>query len=278
MRGRVVAALLLIAAPAAAQPSEPPRVGIAVSAEHADLTYHFTNLSSFDAGPLVPHFFEQRYTLDNLWLAIDARYSTAGIRWSTTGGIALPRQLPAEDFDTFFTSDGSVVVSGTTGDARITSLRVSQTGDVARAGRVSIAAGYRLRVDRADFGTGHKTVTRNGVLVDASEISTREHTASQLHEFLAAVSASGVLRSRWRIDVGGDVSPLTVARLVVQLPDKYPGQDLPFLAKAIATSARLRIGRGWFFATVDGGRIWGYGDDDTVAERRAAVSIGFIVR
>jgi len=278
MRAGVAAALLLIAAPAAAQPSEPPQVGIAVAAEHADLTYHFTNPSSFDAGPLVPHFFEQRYTLDNLWLAIDARYSAAGVRWSTTGGIALPRNLPADDFDTFFNSDGSVVVSGTTGCARIASLRVSHTGDVARAGRVSIAAGYRLRVDRADFGTGHKTVTRSGVLVDASEVSTREHTASQLHEFLAAASAAGVLRSGWRVEVGGDVSPVTIARLVVQLPDKYPGQDLPFVAKAISASARLRIGRGWFFATVDGGRIWGYGADDTVAERRAAVSIGFIVR
>jgi len=278
MRGRVVAAWLLIAAPAAAQPSEPPHVGIAVAAEHADLTYHFTNPSSFNGGPLVPHFFEQRYTLDHLWLAIDARYRAAGIRWTTAGGTALPRDLPAEDFDTFFNSDGSVVVSGTTGDARIASLRVSQTGDVACVGRVSIAAGYQLRVDRADFGTGHKTVTRNGVLVDASEISTREHTASQLHEFLAAASASGGRRGGWRIDVSGEVSPLTIARLLVQLPDKYPGQDLTFVAKAIAASARFRIGRGRFFATVDGGGIWGYGDADTVAERRATVSIGFIVR
>jgi len=278
MRGGVVAALLLIGAPAAAQPSEPAHVGIAVAAEHADLTYHFTNPSSFDAGPLVPHFFEQRYTLDNLWLTIDARYGAAGIRWTTTGGIAVPRDLPAEDFDTFFNSDGSVVVSGTTGDARITSLRVSQTGDVARAGRVSIAAGYRLRVDRADFGTGHKTVTHNGALVDTSDISTCEDTASQVHEFLAAASASGVLRDGWRIDVGGDVSPLTVARLLVQLPDKYPSQDLTFAAKAIAASARLRIGHGRLFATIAGGAIWGYGDDDTVAERRATISIGFIVR
>jgi hypothetical protein len=99
-----------------------------------------------------------------------------------------------------------------------------------------------------------------------------------VHEFLAAASASGVLRDGWRIDVGGDVSPLTVARLLVQLPDKYPGQDLTFAAKAIAASARLRIGHGRLFATIAGGAIWGYGDDDTVAERRATISIGFIVR
>ncbi|MBW8861974.1 MAG: hypothetical protein JF601_06325 [Acidobacteria bacterium] len=278
MRGRVMAALLFVAAPAAAQPSEPLQISIAVEAERADRTYHFTNPSSFDAGPLVPHFFEQRYSLDNLWLAIDARYSAAGIRFTTTGGVALPRNLPAEDFDTFFNSDGSVVVSGTTGDARITSLRASQTAEVARVRGVSIAAGYRFRLDRADFGTGHKTITRNGVLVDASEISTREHTASQLHEFLAAVSASGGIGRGWRLDVGGDVSPLTLARLLVQLPDKYPGQDLTFVAKALAASARLRIALRPFFVTVDGGEIWGYGDDDSVAERRLTISMGFIVR
>jgi hypothetical protein len=169
-------------------------------------------------------------------------------------------------------------VSGTSGDARITSLRASQTAEVARARGVSIAAGYRLRVDRAEFGTGYRTVTRNGVLVDASGISTREHTASQVHEFLAAASASRRIGGGWRIDVGGDVSPLTVARLLVQLPDKYPGQDLTFAAKALAASARLRIALRPFFVTVDGGEMWGYGDDDSVAERRLTISIGFIVR
>ena len=93
MRGWIVAALLSIAAPAAAQPPEPLHVGIAVAAEHAELTYRFTNPSSFDPGPLVPHFFEQRYALDNLWLAIDARCGAGGIRWTTSGGVALPRRL-----------------------------------------------------------------------------------------------------------------------------------------------------------------------------------------
>jgi hypothetical protein len=38
----------------------------------------------------VPHFFEQRYSLDNLWLAIDARYSAAGIRFTTAVETTIP--------------------------------------------------------------------------------------------------------------------------------------------------------------------------------------------
>src|SRR6185295_12632642 len=79
-------------------------------------TYHFDNPSAFDTPQLVPHFFEQRYVSDNLWLAASVRY-VAAFPWETSVAVTLDRTLPATDYDTFFNPDGTVIVSGTSGDA-----------------------------------------------------------------------------------------------------------------------------------------------------------------
>src|SRR5947209_12633915 len=41
--------------------------------------FRSTNPSSLDAAAVVPHFFEQRYIADNVWVDAEARY-VAGVR------------------------------------------------------------------------------------------------------------------------------------------------------------------------------------------------------
>jgi len=270
---------LALAAPAFSQNPPPPATSSEAVAESADagpqllfgieprrdrFTYHFTNPSSFDTSALVPHFFEQRYVADNLWAEATLRY-LAHVRWETVVGVTPRRAAIADDYDTFFEPDGSVLVSGTTGAVLIRSFEVGQRAEVGRAGPIRLFAGYRFRLDRSDFEVGHKTVTRNGGLVEAIDVTTREMTSSQMHEILFTATASRDLGSEWTVSIGGELAPTTVGRLLVQLPDKYPGRDLVFIAKVLAGGARLtltRQGRWPIELSVEGGHTWHYWSSD----------------
>jgi hypothetical protein len=233
-----------VAAPAA---SDGPQFLIGVDVRRDRVRYHFDNPSSADTPFLVPHFFEQQYVADNVWLMATGRYG-AGVRWETSIGAAPQRTVRADDYDTFFDPGDVVIVSGTTGGASIRSFLISQRADVGRAGPLQLSLGYRLRWDRFDFHLGHKTVTRNGVLIAATEDTSREMTDSQVHEVLVVFRAAPSLGGAWHLAVSGEISPTTLARLSVVLPDKYPGQDLVFLAKVLTTSARValvRAGERW---------------------------------
>lgn len=249
--------ILLGAATATAQ-----SVSAGVEVQRDRFTYHFDNPSSADTPFLVPHFFEQRYVADNLWVSATARYSAARIRWETSAGLTPRRTSTGDDYDTFFDPDGTVIVSGTTGGISIRSLRFSQRAELARLGPVTLVAGYRLRIDRSDFQLGHKTVTRNGVLVTAVDVTTRETTSSQVHEVQVGGVLARDLGSGWTLSMEGEAAPTTVGRLRVQLEDKYPGQDLVFLAKVAAASARATLTRrieGWTIdVSADAGRTWSY--------------------
>lgn len=250
---------------------------VGVEYDRDRFTYHFTNPSSFDTSTLVPHFFEQRYDADNVWLIASARYGPGGARWETDGGITPSRASTADDYDTFFDPDGSTIVSGTTGPTAIQSWRVGQRGDVWRASRTSISLGYRLRVDRSNFGVGHKTVVRNGVLVQAFDVGTPERTTSQMHEIFAAVRFEHGVGGGWLASLDARGSPMTLARLTVDLPDKYPGQDLTFNATVAAATARLTMSRPsdrWPVTIgVDVGGTWSYSSDAALRRRTAALSV-----
>jgi hypothetical protein len=263
------------ATPAFAQQSDAPKISVGMEIERDRLMYHFTNPSAFDSATLVPHFFEQRYETANAWMLADARYVRA-IRWRTTAGITLPHTATGDDYDTFFNPDGSVIVSGTTGDVRMQSFRVAQLGDLVRIGALRVSAGYRFRLDRADFGIGHKTVARDAAVVEAFDVGTREMTSSQMHEFLAAASASHTAGPRWSVRLDADASPATLARLLVQLPDKYPGQDLVFLARAATARAQIgaiRAGRWPFELGLMVSHAWGYGETDSISRSTVAVRV-----
>jgi hypothetical protein len=224
-----------------------PAVLFGLEARRDRIRYHFDNPSSADTAFLVPHFFEQTYEADSLWLVTTARYD-AGLRWETTAAITPERAGRADDYDTFIDPGDVLLVSGTTGDASMRSIRISQRADVGRLGAFGVWAGYRLTWDRFDFHLGHKTTTRDGALIAASDVTAPEMTDSKVHELLAGVRAAPEIGGGWRVDLTGEVSPVTLARLSVQLPEKYPGQDLVFVAKGFTASGRValrRPGRRW---------------------------------
>ena len=273
--GRSAAEPAAVAAPSA---SDGPQFLISIEARRDRFRYHFDNPSSVDTPFFVPHFFEQKYVADNVWLVATGRY-TAGVRWETSVGTAPQRTVRADDFDTFFDPGDVVIASGTTGGASIRSFLISQRADVGRAGPIQLSLGYRLRWDRFDFQLGHKTVTRNGVLIAASEETSREMTDSQVHEVLVGFRAAPQLGGAWHLAVSGEISPTTLARLSVELPDKYPGQDLVFLAKVVATSARValvRAGERWpFEIAMQVEQTWSY--RSTAQLSRSAQSVALSV-
>ena len=73
----VVAALICVGPNAVFAQSVEPRVEVGVGAVRDRFTYHFTDPSSFDTAVLVPHFFEQRYVADNVWVDAAVRYRAA---------------------------------------------------------------------------------------------------------------------------------------------------------------------------------------------------------
>lgn len=243
---------------------------VGIEARRDRFTYHFDNPSSIDTPFLVPHFFEQRYVADNVWLMGSASY-VAGIRWETTAAITPQRTSTGDDYDTFFNPDGTVFVSGTTGGISIRSLSVSQRGEVARRGSAALVSGYRLRLDRSEFHLGHKTVTRNGVLIEASDVTTRETTSSQIHELLFGLTAAFDLGNRWGVSVDTEVAPVALGRLLVQLPDKYPGRDLVFLTTVGTVISHATLARrfdDWALAfSLDSGRTWSYRSTAALSRR-----------
>ena len=92
---RLIAIALVLAAlpaPLVAQtvaPATGPGIEIGVEARRDRLLYHFDNPSSADTSFLVPHFFEQSYVTDNLWLVAAVRY-VAAVPWETSVAVTLP--------------------------------------------------------------------------------------------------------------------------------------------------------------------------------------------
>jgi hypothetical protein len=272
---RVRIALLLLACVVLAPVRVEPQVTFGADVAHDRATWHFDNPSSIDTDDLVPHFFEQQYTLDNVWFGAAAAYR-AGAEWRTSFSATPITQATATDYDTFFDPGGVTWVSGTTGDARMHSLRIGQDVKLGALGGLDVSGGYRLRLDFADFLEGDKTVTRNGVLVSQSIVTTREYTRAQTHEFFVSAAASTNRTALWQLRVRGDLSPVSVNRLAIELPDKYPGRTLIYRATNLMTGGRVDVIRGtgrWpLVLTVLGERSWNYGDTQWV--RRSSIGAG----
>jgi hypothetical protein len=101
-------------APAPPTPStSEDRPGIAVRLERRSgrFDYHVDNPSNFNPGPLVPHFFEQRYDTNNTWIFVKGQYRVAGAAAATEVGIAPTLTTAGSDVDTFFEPSGDVITS-----------------------------------------------------------------------------------------------------------------------------------------------------------------------
>lgn len=219
------------------------QVRIGVEQARDRLRWHFDNPSSYDTTELVPHFFEQDYALDNLWLTADASYR-AGVDWHTSVGATPVRRATATDYDTFFNPGGVVWVSGTTGEATVHSVRLAQAVDLGRIGRIRLTGGYGLRVDLADFLAGDRTDARNGVVVTRQVVTSREFTSGQTHEVFIAGTHTSALSSNWQLLVCAQASPASIHRLAIRLPDKYPGQTLVYRTTNFTASGRVELVRG----------------------------------
>ena len=286
MRARVltIAALLTLHVPLAraqdpSSATEPATILVGVDIRRDRIQYHFDNPSSADTPFLVPHFFEQTYDAGNVWLVATARY-TAGVRWETSAGVTPPRTTRADDFDTFVDPGDVVIVSGTTGDASSSAFLISQRADIGRAGPVHVSLGSRLRWDRFNFHAGHKTVSRSGVLVAATDVASPEMTDSKVHELPVGFRAAAPFGGAWHLVVSGEISPITLARLSVQLPEKYPDQDLVFLAKVVAAAVRIALVRGgqrWpIEIALQAERTASYRSTDRLSRSAHSIAIGAV--
>ena len=133
--------------------------------------------------------------------------------------------------------------------------------------------------DRFDFGLGHKTVTRNGVLTAASDTTAPELTDSKVHEMLVGLRATPSIGGAWRPELPGEISPATLARLSVKLPEKYPGQDLVFLAHLahLATAsgriALVHAGDWPIECAMQVGHSWSYSSEARLSRPVQAVTV-----
>jgi hypothetical protein len=269
---KTVAMILAVSAAGAARseaqtPTPPPAssdpsisVGYEVHRDH--VRYEFENPSNFDTPFLVPHKFVQTYVANNQWIVATARYPFLGDMWQTELGLTPTRTTFASDLDTFFNPDGDVIVSGTSGDVSMHALRFAQWSE-GRLWGVPVRAGYVYRRDVAEFQPADRIVTHsNPPSTSRTPITTHETTISQVHESLIGVWREAVVARRWLVVGGVDVSPFIAAQLTTILPEKYPGQDIRFQAKAAGVAARLQVtwqrGRWPVVLTANYGRTWSY--------------------
>lgn len=229
--------------------------------------YRFEHPSSFSTPALVPHFFEQKYDAGNHWIVARARYYVFG-RWLETDAGFAPRGTGVgDDYDTFFQPDGDTVVYGTTAVTSVSGFRVGQHMDLGAIHGFTGRVGYVYRRDRSAFRPSD-SITRHSTPPSESRFfnTDREITISAVQEAQFGLARTLAGASRWRLAAGIDVSPLTLARLTTSLPDKYPGQDIVFIAKGLSVvpSLRLTVTRGAVAMGVAANYVhtWPYGSNN----------------
>lgn len=233
------AALLLLLAQAAPTATSPWSVGGFSELSRESCVFRFENPSRFDTAELVPHFFEQTYDPDNVWLGAALGHPAGPQRGELRFSLTPQRTRRADDFDTFFQPDGNVVTTGTTGNASMKSWRVSERLALGGWDRVAISVEYSYLRHRARFhdGDGITTTTRPPSVTHRL-VTTRETTTSELHELKWIATVRRPAR-RGSVEFEGAVSPVSIGRLTVDLPDKYPGRLLVFYAKAATLEGGL---------------------------------------
>jgi hypothetical protein len=212
--------------------AQAPSIEASASQRRLHYDYRFENDSSFDTPFLVPHFFEQHYEVSGPELAVTARYGRG--RLATTVSFAPEASATGSDFDTFFQPDGDVATSGTDGGVLLTSLGIRQSISLVEREEWDAAVTFEWRRDTAEFLPADRVVTHTQPPSTTREfITDRETTTSQV--FGAGVEA------RWHrrgLAVAVYGSPAMRARLLVLLPDKYPGRDIVFTALSWTAGAR----------------------------------------
>jgi len=253
-------------------------VSAAVAPRVEQFRYRFDNPSSFGTAALVPHFFEQRYDAVPVWFSAEARYRLGGSAAATSAAISLRGRTHGSDIDTFFQPSGDVATSGTNGDVMLRSLELRQRIAVGatRGWLWALTMGYRH--DRADFLPDDRIVTHTTPpSVVRTFITDRETAISQAMTFGVEATRERALNDRWHVTIGAGVQPLVRGRLLVQLPDKYPGVDLIFTALSAGATARVSVERrahGWRAGVaVSGEGAWAYRPSSAYALRGVSIAV-----
>jgi hypothetical protein len=152
-------------------------------------------------------------------------------------------------------------VSGTNGDVRLRSVRFAHWSE-GRLWGLPWRLGYAYRRDHSQFLPTDRIVTRSNPPSESrSPTYGHETTISQAHEIRIEVSRPANLSPAWKVVPRLQVSPLILAALTTILPDKYPGQDIVFNAKAFGVGGGFELARqrrqpiGF---SVNYGQTWGY--------------------
>jgi hypothetical protein len=274
------AALLLVLL---AQAPSPWAISAIVEPRRESLKYHFDNPSAFDTAELVPHFFEQTYDTDNIRVGARIDHPVFGARGVFAADVTPAVTRRADDFDTFFQPDGNVIVSGTTGNASLQSWRIAERIEMGRVRAARFGLGYTYRRDRARFGVGD-AVTTTTIPPSTTHriVTTRETTVSRLHAVPFFLDVSRGAGRRGELEAVVDAAPVALARLTVDLPDKYPGRVLAFNAKVATLDARATyrylLDRWSMHVGVGAGRTFTWRASARLDRRAAFVLVGFTRR
>ena len=231
-----------------------PAVSVTVSVEPRteSIRYRFDNPSNFNTIELVPHSFEQTYDTDHVWLRAAVRYPLFRTTVRVDAGATPAATRRADDFDTFHQPDGNVITSGTTGNATLRAWNVAGRVTMGRVKRVEIGLAYEYRRDRWRFHDGDGVVTTTmPATVTHRVVTTRETTVSQIHAVNWVAEGEKKAGPRGTVAVTLTAAPVALARLTVELPDKYPGQLLAYHAKVAAVDVAAWYRRafgGWVLA------------------------------
>jgi len=263
--------LPLIAVLGAVQPapstSPPPLeergVSVRLERRHERFDYRVETPSNFEPGPLVPHFFEQRYDADNTWILVRGVYRIAGSLSSTEVGFAPAVTTAGSDVDTFLQPSGEVITSGTRGQVRLQRLSIQQWFEMATWGplRVGVTAVYRR--SEMDFLPSDRIITRSLPPIETREpVGGDETTWSHVFATGIAASAPVVLGTHWRLAFDGEAMPVTRARLTISLPAKYPGEIIRQDTFGFGARGRVAVERQFRRVTAGAavtiGGAWGY--------------------
>lgn len=223
--------MLLLPLVTAALVAQSLSITAAVAPRAEQFRYRFDNPSSFNTTELVPHFFEQRYDVVPLWFSADARYRIGATDAMTTAGVSLRRTTRGSDIDTFMQPSGDIATSGTDGPVQLRSWEVTQRLALARARGWSSVATFSYRRDTAEYLPDDRIVTHTmPPSITRTFITDRETTVSQVFAVGVEAERTTEISDRWRFTMGAGVQPMMQGRLMVRLPDKYPGVDLKFVA------------------------------------------------
>jgi hypothetical protein len=267
------------AAPATPSPSAAWTVGVAYQRDRFD--YRFENPSSFNTAEPVPHFYEQTYDADNLWITGRVQFQLGSHPLETEGGFAPATTGVGSDYDTFSNPDGNVIVYGTTAVTDASAWRAAQYVGLGDWRGTRLRVGYSYRRDRAEFRPSDSTTVQTRPPSSTSVWNTdRETTISEVHEIRFGVDRRFASDPNWDVRLTADASPVSLARLTTELPDKYP-DPIVSIAKGFSIDAALhvsrRIGRWSVGATVDYAQSWSYQDANQY-HRRAVWAGGFVGR